>query len=210
MRPSCSSRGSGRPTRSKALPVPRLIAIELDRSAPPDLDALRGGARASSSRASRSTITAAGSSRSAPSRAPSRSAASPSCCWSAPPRPPSSSRPPRAPWPPTARSSRCCISSAPPTASSPASSSGISCGWASGPASSARSGRCSCSWPCRRSWSCWAAARVTIAEMRRLIGIARARCRRAISCSASSSLVIAALCMLTSRIGVYRILNSQH
>ena len=27
-----------------------------------------------------------------------------------------------------------------------------------GPASSARSGRCSCSWPCRRSWSCWAAA----------------------------------------------------
>ena len=104
----------------------------------------------SNSRASRSTITAAGSSRSAPSRAPSRWAASPSCCWSAPPPPPSSSRPPRAPWHPTARSSRCCTSSAPRTVSSPASSSATSCGLACVPASSARSGRCSCSWRCPR------------------------------------------------------------
>ena len=50
---------------------------------------------------------------------------------------------------------------------------------------------------------------VTIAELRRLIGIASLDLPGYILL-AIVVLVIAALCMLTSRIGVYRILNSQH
>jgi cell division transport system permease protein len=50
---------------------------------------------------------------------------------------------------------------------------------------------------------------VTIAELRRLIGVATLDLPGYILL-AIVVLVIAALCMLTSRIGVYRILNSQH
>jgi len=50
---------------------------------------------------------------------------------------------------------------------------------------------------------------VTIAEMRRLIGIASLDLPGYFLLGIVV-LVIAALCMLTSRIGVYRILNSQH
>jgi cell division transport system permease protein len=50
---------------------------------------------------------------------------------------------------------------------------------------------------------------VTIAELRRLIGIASLDLPGYVLL-AIVVLVIAALCMLTSRIGVYRILNSQH
>jgi cell division transport system permease protein len=50
---------------------------------------------------------------------------------------------------------------------------------------------------------------VTITEIRRLIGIA-ALDAQGYFLLAIVVLVIAALCMLTSRIGVYRILNSQH
>jgi cell division transport system permease protein len=50
---------------------------------------------------------------------------------------------------------------------------------------------------------------VTIAELRRLIGIASLDLP-GYALLAIVVLVIAALCMLTSRIGVYRILNSQH
>jgi cell division transport system permease protein len=55
---------------------------------------------------------------------------------------------------------------------------------------------------------CWGGA-VTIAEIRRLIGIA-ALDPPGYFLLGIVVLVIASLCMLTSRIGVYRILNSQH
>ena len=59
--------------RSKALPVPRLIAVEIDRDDAARHRQLARRAGRSSSRAFRSTTTAAGSSRSVPSRARSRS-----------------------------------------------------------------------------------------------------------------------------------------
>ena len=50
---------------------------------------------------------------------------------------------------------------------------------------------------------------VTITEIRRLIGIATLDAMGYVLLGIVV-LVIASLCMLTSRIGVYRILNSQH
>ena len=97
-------------------------------------------------------------------------------------------------------------SSAPPTASSPASSSGISCGSASAPAWSAPC------WP----WSVFLAmptvmellggGAVTMAEMQRLIGTGALDLKGYLLLG-GVVVVIAALCMLTSRIGVYRILQ---
>jgi cell division transport system permease protein len=50
---------------------------------------------------------------------------------------------------------------------------------------------------------------VTMAELRRLVGLTNLDLWGYFMLSIVV-LVIAALCMLTSRIGVYRILNSQH
>ena len=150
LRPSCWSRGSGRSDVLKTLPVPRLIAIEIDRQAPPNMEALRAAsARAVPGRHAR--------------RSPPLAAADPhrhALLRARRPRHPPARRrrhhrhhrlrDQERHGRPTARSSRCCISSAPRTASSPASSSAISCGSASARASSARSGRCSCSSACRR------------------------------------------------------------
>ena len=99
----------------QALPVPRLIAIELDRRAPPDLDILRAALTNQFPGVS-STTTGAGSSRSARSPARSRLGAWRSCSLSEPRRRRSLYRRRRARWLQTATSSRSCTSWAPRTA----------------------------------------------------------------------------------------------
>ena len=122
----------------RRLPIPRLIAVEIDRSNPPDIKLISEaltqnfeGVTLDDHRRWQAEIKHLDPVRRAwrPCRARRSSPRRPS---------PSSSRRPGAPWRRTARSSRCCISSAPMSASSAANSSAISSALASAPAWSAR------------------------------------------------------------------------